>query len=343
MRRVLLSLLLIAAGAARLDAQWQTITPGEPTVCADGSPFRFFVYPGDPAKLLVEFEGGGACWDDASCGVDIYSRRVQADPGQAEQRGQLVGIYDRRNSENPFRDWTHVYIPYCTGDLHWGSIDKTYSGSAGPFVVPHRGAINATAALSWASENVPAPRQVFVTGCSAGGYGSIFWAPHIFNRYPGAAGVQLADSAAGVVPPGFFTLPLANWNVAAAWPNFIPSLDLGRIDPAQVTLAQVYNAVAGHYPLASFAQFNRTADSNQIFFYILTKGSIATQDEWASQMQASVAALQASNANFFGYTAAGADHCVINSAALYTTQVNGVRLVDWIRQLAESGRTTNVP
>src|SRR5687767_11085004 len=158
MRRVLLSLLVI-------------------TVCADGSPFRFFVHPGDPAKLLVEFEGGGACWDDASCAVDIYSRRVQADPGQAEQRGQLVGIYDRRNPENPFRDWTHVYIPYCTGDLHWGSIDKTYTGSSGPFVVPHRGAINATAALSWASENVPAPRQVFVTGCSAGGYGSIFWAP----------------------------------------------------------------------------------------------------------------------------------------------------------------------
>jgi hypothetical protein len=60
-------------------------------------------------------------------------------------------------------------------------------------------------------------------------------------------------------------------------------------------------------------------------------------------MQSSVAALQAQNANFFGYTAPGLDHCVINSAALYTTQVNGVRLVDWLRQLVDSGRTTNVP
>jgi hypothetical protein len=343
MHRVLLALAVLAAGASHADAQWQTITPGEPTVCADGSPFRFFVHPGDPAKLLIEFEGGGACWDDATCAADVYNKRVQADPNDPAQRGRLVGIYDRQNAENPFRDWTHVYIPYCTGDLHWGSVDKTYTGPAGPFVVPHRGAINAATALSWAFDNVLAPQQVFVTGCSAGGYGSIFWAPHVLNRYPGARGVQLSDSAAGVVPPGFFTVPLQSWNVAAAWPSFIPSLDLGRIDPAQITITQVYSSVAGHYPLATFSEFNRTADATQVFFYILTRGTLATTEEWAAQMQSSVAALQAQNANFFGYTAPGLDHCVINSAALYTTQVNGVRLVDWLRQLVDSGRTTNVP
>jgi hypothetical protein len=28
-----------------------------------------------------------------------------------EQRGQLVDIYDRKNPDKPFRDWTHVYVP----------------------------------------------------------------------------------------------------------------------------------------------------------------------------------------------------------------------------------------
>ena len=66
-------------------------------MCADGSAFKFFVYPGDPARLLVEFEGGGACWDAATCSTSFYSRRVTMDPAAAEQAGLLVGIYDRKN------------------------------------------------------------------------------------------------------------------------------------------------------------------------------------------------------------------------------------------------------
>lgn len=341
--RAPLALLMLALCAPRLEAQWQTVAPGGATVCADGSPFRFFVHPGDPGRLLVEFEGGGACWDDATCAVDIYSRRVTKDPADALLGGLLVGIYDRANPENPFREWTHVYIPYCTGDLHWGNNDKTYTRSTGPYTIPHRGAINATSALSWAYENVPAPKQVFVTGCSAGGYGSILWSAHVMAHYSGASVVQFSDSGAGVVPPGFFTIPLVNWNLGTAWPSFIPSLALDRLDTSQVTLGTLYNGVAGHYPLSAFSQFNRLGDSTQLFFYILTRGTFAPQEEWAAQMQASVASIQSENPNFFGYTAPGTDHCVINNPALYTTEVGGVRLVEWLRRLAETGRPGNVP
>ena len=27
------------------------------------------------------------------------------------------GIYDHTRAENPFADWYHVVVPYCTGDL----------------------------------------------------------------------------------------------------------------------------------------------------------------------------------------------------------------------------------
>ena len=46
--------------------------------------------------------------------------------------------------------------------------------------------------------------------------------------------VELADSAAGVVPEGFFAVPFQNWNVADAWPGFIPDLAPNRIDPANL-------------------------------------------------------------------------------------------------------------
>jgi hypothetical protein len=337
---LLLPLLLAAPG---LQAQWQTVAPGGQTMCADGSPYRFFVHAGDPGKLLVEFEGGGGCWDDATCATSIYTRAITLDPVQVEQSGQLVGIYDRNNPENPFRDWTHVYVPYCTGDLHWGNNDKTYSGPTGPYVVHHRGAVNATAALSWAYENVPAPRQVFVAGCSAGGYGSILWSAYVMAHYPGASAAHLSDSAAGVVPPGFFATPLANWGASAAWPSFIPSLALDRLDMSRVTMADFYSGVAGFYPLSAFSEFNRTGDTTQLFFYILTKNGLATQAEWAAGMQSSVASIRSTNPNFFSYTASGSDHCVINSAALYTTEVGGVRLVDWLRRLEETKSPGSVP
>jgi hypothetical protein len=110
-----------------------------------------------------------------------------------------------------------------------------------------------------------------------------------------------------------------------------------------VTIADVYGGVAGYYPLSAFSQFNRLGDSTQVFFYILTKGALAPPEEWAAQMQASLASIEAANPNFFGYVAPGSDHCVINSPALYTTQVNGVRLVDWLRKLTETHAPGSVP
>ena len=134
--------LLVPAGAAAQG--WETVVPGGETICSDGSPY-FFVHRGDPGKLLVEFEGGGACWSGATCEADLYNKTVTSDPEVARQTGQLQGIYDRTNPANPLKDYTHVYIPYCTGDLHWGNAVANYASVSGkPYVIQHKGAVNAT-------------------------------------------------------------------------------------------------------------------------------------------------------------------------------------------------------
>jgi hypothetical protein len=335
--------LVLSLAAAPAAAQWQTIEPGGDTVCSDGSPYRFFVHPGDPGRLLVEFEGGGGCWSAETCALEIYTRRITTDPELARRLGLVVGIYDRTNPQNPFREWTHVYVPYCTGDLHWGNSARVYGGAAGTYTIQHKGAVNAAAALRWTSENILAPRQVAVAGCSAGGYGSILWAPSVMSRYPGASIVHLSDSAAGVVPPGFFTTVLASWDVSAAWPKDIAPLALEALDPARLTLADLYTGIAGHYPLSTFSQFNTLTDSTQLFFYALTGAPTATPADWSAQMQASIAALKTANANFVAYTAPGSQHCIINSPGFYTTSVHGVRLVDWVGNLVSARPPASVP
>jgi hypothetical protein len=329
-RRPRLALVVIAALAWALPAhaQWRTIAPGGATLCSDGSSYRFFVHPGDPAKLLLEFEGGGACWSGVTCEQDVYTRRITLDPETARQEGRLQGIYDRDNPENPLRDFTHVYIPYCTGDLHWGNRTQGYTGLRGAYTVEHRGAQNAAAALGWASENVPSPGQVVVAGCSAGGYGAALWSARIAQRYPGAALAQLSDSAAGVVPAGFFETVLAGWNVSDAWPGYIPALALETLDRSKVTLPDLYAGIAGYYPLLAFSQFNRTGDTTQIFFYALSKGSLGLNDaaEWSAAMLASIDRIEAENPNFHAYT----------------TSAGGQRLVDWLRALVTTGNPGSV-
>src|SRR5688572_13740504 len=137
MQRTLAAAFVLALAAAPASAQWQTIEPGGATLCSDGSPFRFFVHPGSSERLLVEFEGGGGCWSAETCAMEIFTRRITTDPELARRLGLLVGIYDRANPDNPFRDWTHVYVPYCTGDLHWGNAERAYGTSAGAVSTVH--------------------------------------------------------------------------------------------------------------------------------------------------------------------------------------------------------------
>jgi hypothetical protein len=329
---------LVPAGA--FAQSWETVAPGGGAICSDGSPYRFFVFRGDPSKLLIEFEGGGACWNGASCEADIYNKTVTSDPETARQNGQLQGIYDRANPANPFKDYTHVYIPYCTGDLHWGNAAVTYQNAAGaPYLIQHKGAVNTAAALNFTADQVRAPAQVAVVGCSAGGYGAALWSARIARAYPGARMVQLGDSAAGVTPSGFFGTAAANWNVADAWPSFIPDLAPGSVDPASLTLPRLYSSVAAFYPTAAFSQFNTRLDTVQIFFYALTKGSIAITDpiDWSTKMVANVDQISAASPNFRAYLAPGTEHCIINRPSFYTQTVGGQTFSGWLSTLLAGG------
>jgi len=63
---------------------WNIIEPGGDTVCSDGTPYKFFVRPGAADKLMVYFQGGGACWTGVTCDPDLtptyYVNLEKADP-----------------------------------------------------------------------------------------------------------------------------------------------------------------------------------------------------------------------------------------------------------------------
>lgn len=62
---------LMAAGFVRADDPdvWETISPGGDTACATGTPFSFHVRRADPGRVMVYFNGGGACWSGETCDI----------------------------------------------------------------------------------------------------------------------------------------------------------------------------------------------------------------------------------------------------------------------------------
>lgn len=68
---LLLAFCLLAAAqpSPLLAGEWQTIEPGGETRCATGTPYKFHVRRGDVERLMIFFNGGGACWSARDCDV----------------------------------------------------------------------------------------------------------------------------------------------------------------------------------------------------------------------------------------------------------------------------------
>lgn len=182
-----LALTLLAPAAQAAWFVWETVELSLATgaSCGNGTPYRFFVNRTPlNGHLAVTFEGGGACWDQDACeGKGPYSATNPdgIPPNYMElpnaAAGGLVTPFSARF--DPFeairtQDWTLVYLPYCTGDVHTGNLVQLYDDQRPdqPRVQYHRGQANIRAAADWMRQHLGRPGNLLMTGFSAGGVGS---------------------------------------------------------------------------------------------------------------------------------------------------------------------------
>ena len=168
---------------------WQTVKLHSSTnaMCGNGSPYKFFVnrVP-ETSNTIYYFEGGGACWDYASCSGQAGIRGARNPNGIPDNYLSYLNPSTALVSPFIFREhpwskvktqaWNMVYIPYCTGDIYTGDRVAVYqdeSGNGDPLVWHHNGLRNVRAVVAWLKNNLQRPAQSLVTGCSAGGAGAI--------------------------------------------------------------------------------------------------------------------------------------------------------------------------
>lgn len=175
---------------------------------------------GGNGKLLIWMEGGGFCYDAATCATQIAAKSFTssnfigscvgnnpcnwtAQPGTVVPAAELQpiwsctlfspplpncgkaesgrGLWDRSpGTVNPFRNYTFVYVPYCTGDLHQGnriaSSEYQYVG--------HQNFLLDAQALHGVFPN---PTAIVLGGRSAGGDGAFFNYRTLRTIYPNRA------------------------------------------------------------------------------------------------------------------------------------------------------------
>jgi Pectinacetylesterase len=303
--------------------------------CAHGDPYAFWFHRGSPTKLLLFFQGGGGCWSFATCapGSTFYRAYLQSPTSPPLAEGGIIDFSDPRN---PFRNYSIAFLAYCTGDVHWGNHVQTYGDGRGHrLVIRHVGFDNDRRALAWVFARFPAPTTVFVTGCSAGSVGSAVFAPYVIRSYPDAIVNQLGDSLALVLPRKLDIR--SGWRGDRALPAWIPAMR--RLNPARMTLADYYVALANFYPGHTFAQFDHEGDWVQARYYVALGG------RWEAFPGALARTLQSIHdraRTFRSYVADGDGHCVLPDPSFYSLDVAGKPLREWVADLAEGRPVANV-
>ena len=179
---------------------------GQPK-CGDGTSFSFFFTRpiqkyNNENKLLIEFMGGGACWDSNTCAMQeeqlTYPEKLDnfigyscsevdywAENGGGDMDGNDRNLEDvdismlcaKQIGNVDFTTYNSIIVPYCTQDIHIGSNityydddddDDSSSSSNGIY---HMGAHNVMSTLRWVFKNFHNPSHIVLTGCSAGGAG----------------------------------------------------------------------------------------------------------------------------------------------------------------------------
>jgi hypothetical protein len=164
----------------------------EGAMCRDGSPLGIYVRYSATAstKLMMYLEGGGACMSPHFCDHNPANMN-QVFPGGSSNgesfSGSLItiaglqqpytdGIFDVTNEANPFKDWNQIYIPYCTGDAHFGTNPSAMiPDGINPLQMNtwhFVGYLNMQKFMSRIVPTFPNLDQVILTGSSAGGLGA---------------------------------------------------------------------------------------------------------------------------------------------------------------------------
>jgi hypothetical protein len=130
-------------------------------------------------------------------GETVLGTALGAVPGRQQPgvytNNELNGVFAAGRLENPFRDWNIAYIPYCTGDVHFGTRRAAMvPGVAEPqqFV----GFLNTEKFVGRLVPTFEGLEQLVVMGVSAGSFGAALNFSMISDAFENVQADAILDS-----------------------------------------------------------------------------------------------------------------------------------------------------
>jgi hypothetical protein len=111
-----------------------------------------------------------------------------------------------------------------------------------------------------------------------------------------------------------------------------------RIGDSAWTMEQFVTRLSRAYPEVTFGRFNHAADQVQVFFYEAVGGRGANFEPQLRAVEERLKRLP----NYRSYLACGTEHCAFPTHEFGSLEVEGVKLNDWVADLA-AGRDVGCP
>jgi pectinacetylesterase len=299
--------------------------PVDGMLCADGSQTGLGVSFGTRNRVLVVLSGGGACWSDANC-LAQTPRSFGATEFAIASAFTANTILDRNLPGNPFSDWTFVFVPYCTGDVHaGGGVTRTYAG----VTWLHHGRANLDAAIARIAAAVPSPEKVVVAGSSAGGFGTLLAFDIARSRWPaGGSGPKayLVDDSGPTFVGNDLAQPLrdawwSSWNLDAT----VTPLCTG----CKTDLSQLWDVLHAAHPSDRLSLLTTTQDTTMMGFFLLNPASpagIAAFQTGVTNLAAKLHTIP----NAASFVVSGSAHALLLQPGAFSA--GGTALTAWLAQ-----------
>jgi len=328
-------------------------------------------------ELVLEFMGGGACWSFDTCTAKSrgWNGRETTSTWISENLAMqsivqatvpvegctlpIVGgeMWNWCNDAHPYKRWTSIVVPYCTGDIHMGNATTTYFSSNSIInvseTVRHRGAVNARVILRWMKKVFPNLKRIVVAGGSAGGFAACLWSAVVADMWPEARVAGLSDSAMHFPGPSNVSVTAmrmlqTNWNFLnpltyLSWSSVFTGQGNGSNILSQDfpiyrgTLQDLIPHFSGRLTVGILTSLN---DLSAIGFWRLLGGEFS---DWKPAVIEELHGLEQSLSPIVLRTfilAAEAHHITSGGGLdMYSTKSQGVGLISWMKALVDC----NVP
>lgn len=308
--------------------------------CRDGSSTGIGVRYGAGDGLVFYFEGGGACFNATTCGLNPSSFG-EADLGAFTGGGGTQNFFST-DPENPVADWTFIYIGYCTGDVHAGARPD---GTLPDFPAPQQ-FVGYTNVGHYLDRVVPTflgnTTKVLVSGQSAGGFGAAFNYDRIADAFPGAAVSLLDDSGPPLNDDVMAPCLQKQWRDAWGLDLTMPADCTECFPPDGGGIINLATYLGEKHKDQHLVLLSSLADTTIRFFFGFGANDCnalfpnTDPDDFAAGLvDLRDNHLQSPPGVWGTYYIDSDQHTWLGSPGYFTQQVDGVKIVDWVRALTE--------